>query len=175
MVQTFTDFLTQSEREEFTKQVNQLDKMFCCPHTDRLVPVKKNRQNILSRSNVPDIFQKCIDAVPVEYNYIEWWYNKSGTEIVRHVDNDYGHEMLTGEIHLPLRTYVYYMHVDVSDGGELVLFKGDTDEIAYNIPPVENSLVVFDSTIEHTVGSYDGERLSYAINPWPTRPVCYVD
>lgn len=176
MVQIFTDFLTHDERVDFKQQIEKLDTMFCCPHTGKLVPCDRVlRQHVLAAEHVPDVFHKCIQASPVEYNYIEWWYNTSDTEIDRHVDNDFGHEMITGEIHLPLRTYVYYMHVDVSNGGELILFDGDTDDIVHTVNPVENSLVVFDSRFEHTVAAFDGERVSYAINPWLTRPVCFFD
>lgn len=179
MIRVINDIFTEDELDQLDSIVGEYDNLFTCPHTEELLACNGEmntlRQHILAKKDIPTPFLKLIEFYPVEYKYVEWWYNDNSTPIVRHADHDGGLYLYTGVKRYPEMTYVYYRTTDLHQGGELILFeKEGSDNILEKIPPVENSLVIFDSKFEHVVEPYVGERLSLVLNPWKTRPLTTV-
>ena len=178
MIQIFENFLSSSELSEFKNQAKKFSGKFSCFHTQNVVEYidgAKSRQNILHKNHVPDIFNKIINASSVDYEYIEWWKNTSNKGMRKHADNDAGYAHLTGLIAFPMNTYVYYTDIKIQSGGQLTLYKKNSEEILKVIQPKENDLIVFDSDINHSVAKFIGTRESYVINPWKNRPVQFCE
>lgn len=178
MIQVFENFLSSSELSEFKKQAKQFSGKFSCFHTQNVVEYidgVKSRQHILHKNHVPDIFNKIINASSVDYEYIEWWKNTSNKGIHKHADNDAGYANMTGLIAFPMNTYVYYTDIKIQSGGQLTLYKKNSEEILKVIQPKQNDLIVFDSDINHSVAKFIGTRESYVINPWKNRPVQFCE
>lgn len=66
----------------------------------------------------------------------------------------------------PICSIVFYPHVDLISGGEFVT---KTEKIQ----PKTNRAIFFSPKILHTVESWQGERMSVAINPWSYIPYTY--
>jgi hypothetical protein len=59
----------------------------------------------------------------------------------------------------PVCSIVFYVKVKELEGGELII----EDTI---ITPKENRLVIFGPGLIHRVNEFEGERISFSINPW---------
>jgi len=132
----------------------------------------------LTKRHFPESLQKIISKNPVELKGVEWWgYDSIDVKvdgkiaIPVHVDYDGGLEMLTGEVVCPELTYVFYDMVDEDlEGGDLVIYETDRNNIIDTIKPKSNRLIVFSGGLPHEVLSFNGRRRSYIILPWKNRP-----
>ena len=84
-----------------------------------------------------------------------------------HCDQDDRLNLTQNKTSYPLCSMVYYPFVaDDLEGGRLVFEDGRI------IEPKTNRLVVFGPGIRHNVEEdYIGDRISFALNPWP-KPIC---
>lgn len=123
----------------------------------------------ISKENYPKSVQKLANLASEHFDLsqstgIEFWQHFSTKPYGWHYDKD---EVLydnTGHIRLPLCTFVYYIHVNNLKGGEFL-----TEQLSYK--PKSNDLIIFDSSLYHTVNEYRGERRSVNFCPWIIKPI----
>ena len=111
----------------------------------------------------------CLSFVDIARKYFnldqcvgyECWSQTNSAPTDWHYDKD---EDLAakGTLSFPLCSMVYYVHVDKLQGGQLHL---ENDIIT----PKKNRLVIFSTGIYHGVSPYQGERVSFLVNPWDRR------
>lgn len=84
----------------------------------------------------------------------EYWVNHN-TDKGWHYDTDES----DNEGRYPICSIVYYPQVNIVSGGNFVT---ETE----SVKPKENRLLCFSPGIYHCVESFEGQRISIAINPW---------
>lgn len=94
----------------------------------------------------------------------EVWCNN--THIDWHCDIDDTLNRETGIIKYPICTLVYYLDIEVFEGGDLV-----TSTVM--VQPIPNRLVIFGPAVRHAVRKYEGKRRAISINPWIEIPKKY--
>ena len=109
----------------------------------------------------------------IEYEIVEWWKYDSeyGISGGRHSDWDEAMYYDAGVKRHPEKTFIYYPNIENIVGGEIVIYKGQDEEILEKIIPQTNMLVYFDSHLEHEVLPLQkGKRVSIIFNPWKKSP-----
>jgi len=102
-----------------------------------------------------------------DYVGYEMHFNPGWRGYGNHFDKDEVLFNRTGELKYPLVSIVYYPIFE-GIGGELIL----VNEGLLEIKP--KRLIYFESTIEHGVNNFNGNRLSLGINPWHIIPESYI-
>ena len=82
----------------------------------------------------------------------EWHFDKDETAYLK-----YGVERF------PVCTIIYYLEVDLQEGGNLIIEPG------IKIKPRTNRMILMASGVYHFVEEYTGERIGVNINPWCTK------
>lgn len=95
----------------------------------------------------------------------EYW-SHFGTKPEWHIDKDEVLCRRTGEVKTPICSIVYYAKVEALIGGK---FLTETEQVT----PVQNRMIIFSPNILHGVETYEGYRMSVAINPWTYCPENY--
>ena len=80
-----------------------------------------------------------------------------------HQDKDEVAYLKHGISRFPLFSTVFYLEVEKLINGELVFEDG------VEIIPKTNRLVIFKKGLQHRVRTFDGHRVSIAVNPWGTK------
>lgn len=105
------------------------------------------------------LYQGGIEAV----QGYEYWTHVSTRPNDTHQDKDEVAYLKHGISRFPMFSTVFYLEVKNLFGGELVFEDG------IEITPKVNRLVIFNKGLEHSVRSFDGHRVSIAVNPWSTK------
>ena len=93
--------------------------------------------------------------------YEIWQHDHTDGRLPWHLDKDEMLFALENRMRHPVCGIVYYLLIDENlKGGQLVFDNGST------VSPKKNRVVVFDSTLQHSVEEYTGRRYSVNINPW---------
>ena len=93
-------------------------------------------------------------------SYSEYPFNAEWHE---DVDEDLRHQ--EGKLRHPLISSIYYLDVDISEGGKLIF-----PEHGLEVKPKTNRLALFDPHMVHGVEPFKGTRVALAVNPW-TEPI----
>ena len=80
-----------------------------------------------------------------------------------HFDKDENAFLKYGIERFPICTIVYYLEVDLQEGGTLIIEPG------IKIEPQANRMVLMAPGAYHFVEKYAGERIGININPWCTK------
>jgi hypothetical protein len=130
---------------------------------------KDNSHNWINKENYSNSVQKLFNLANEHFDLsqaagVEFWQHFATKPCGWHYDKDEVLYENTGHIRLPLCTFVYYVYINNLKGGEFL-----TEQLSYK--PKTNDLVIFDSSLYHTVNDYRGERRSINFNPWIIKPI----
>jgi hypothetical protein len=143
--------------DDFLNQEQKLEVQSWCRFTTPLNWKNFTLQNAEQLSHTPvgqilSFVSKFFDLS--EMIGFEYWINHN-TDKVWHYDTDLSDD----EGRYPICSIVYYPQVGTVSGGN---FLTETE----SIKPKENRLLFFSPGIYHCVESFEGQRVSLAINPW---------
>ena len=80
-----------------------------------------------------------------------------------HFDKDENAYLKQGIERFPLCSIIFYLEVDLQEGGSLLIEPG------IKIKPISNRMILLASGSYHFVEKYTGERIGININPWSTK------
>ena len=103
------------------------------------------------------------ENIPSDVLGYEYWTHVNTKPNDMHQDKDEVAYLKHGISRFPLFSTVFYLEIENLYGGELVFEDG------IEIVPKSNRLVIFKKGLEHRVRSFDGHRVSIAVNPWSTK------
>tara|TARA_B100000902_G_C27006631_1_gene762564 strand:- start:198 stop:707 length:510 start_codon:yes stop_codon:yes gene_type:complete len=103
------------------------------------------------------------ENIPSDVLGYEYWTHVNTKPNDTHQDKDEVAYLKHGISRFPLFSTVFYLEIKDLFGGELVFEDG------VEIIPKVNRLVIFKKGLEHRVRSFNGHRVSIAVNPWSTK------
>lgn len=162
------------------EEIQLLTKSIDIDYVAALTHYESSRLEPYTKSNLPTILKKIINLVNIDYKVVETWVHDSkfadylsSDGLPRHSDCNEVLRDEEGILEFPEKTFVYYVQVSEDFcGGELVVYRKNTNEILAEITPRSNKLVYFDSDNEHEIKPFSGRRTSLILNPWLNPPDC---
>ena len=103
------------------------------------------------------------ENIPSDVLGYEYWTHVNTKPNDMHQDKDEVAYIKHGISRFPLFSTVFYLEVEKLINGELVFEDG------VEIVPKRNRLVIFKRGLQHRVRTFDGQRVSIAVNPWSTK------
>jgi hypothetical protein len=103
------------------------------------------------------------ENIPSDVLGYEYWTHVNTKPNDMHQDKDEVAYLKHGISRFPLFSTVFYLEVEKLINGELVFEDG------VEIIPKTNRLVIFKKGLQHRVRTFDGHRVSIAVNPWGTK------